>query len=230
MPEAGGANIEIAHQLNETEKHRKIETPRKTEILEIFEAVVLALVAVSTAWSGYQAARWDGQQSLLYGHSSKLRIEAQGMEVRGNQIQMYDALTVTEWLKAEAHGDTKLAELFEKAFFTGGGAGQKPLPLGIRPGRADLRADAVELVLFLKFVDLALQALLRKTECVDQLLQFGDAANHFRTVDDQFADGVHHAVEPRERDAHGLDVRSRFGGRGGGRFGRGLFRFRRRGC
>ena len=117
MPEAGGANIEIAHQLNETEKHRKIETPRKTEILEIFEAVVLALVAVSTAWSGYQAARWDGQQSLLYGHSSKLRIEAQGMEVRGNQIQMYDALTVTEWLKAEAHGDTKLAELFERRFF-----------------------------------------------------------------------------------------------------------------
>jgi hypothetical protein len=39
------------------------------------------------------------------------------MEVRGNQIQMYDALTVTEWLKAEAHGDTKLAELFERRLF-----------------------------------------------------------------------------------------------------------------
>jgi hypothetical protein len=86
MPEAGGANIEIAQHLNEPEKRSKVKTPRRTEILEIFEAVVLALVAVSTAWSGYQAARWDGQQSLLYGRSSKLRIEVQGMELRGNQI------------------------------------------------------------------------------------------------------------------------------------------------
>ena len=124
----------------------------------------------------------------------------------------------------------ELAELFEEAFFTGSGAGQKPLPLGIHPGRADLRADAVELVLFLKFVDLAVQALLRKTECVDQLFQFGDAANHFRAVDDQFADGVHHAVEPRQRDAHRLGARSRFGGRGGRGFGRSLFRFCRGMC
>src|SRR5215470_3993146 len=117
MPETGGANIEIAHHLNEPKKQSRFETPRRTEILEIFEAVVLALVAVSTAWSGYQAARWDGQQSLLYGRSSKLRLEAQGMEVRGSQIQMYDALTVAEWLKAEAHGDKKLAELFERRLF-----------------------------------------------------------------------------------------------------------------
>ena len=62
--------------------------------------------------------RWDGQQKpLIYGRSSKLRIEAQGMEVRGNQIQMYDAMTVAEWLKAEARGDSRLAELFEHRLF-----------------------------------------------------------------------------------------------------------------
>lgn len=75
---------------------------------------MLAVVAVTTAWSGYQAARWDGQQSLLHGRSSKLRVEGQGLEVRGNQVQIYDGLTVDEWLKAKAHGDTKLAELFER--------------------------------------------------------------------------------------------------------------------
>ena len=111
MPEAGGANIEIAHHLNEERRHAP---PHKTEILEVLEAIVLALVAVTTAWSGYQAARWDGQQSLLYGRASKLRVEAQGMDVRGTQIQLYDGLTVAEWLKAQAHGDTKLAELFER--------------------------------------------------------------------------------------------------------------------
>jgi hypothetical protein len=112
MPEAGEANIEIAHHLNE---QRSEPAPRhKIEILEVFEAIVLALVAVTTAWSGYQAARWDGQQSLLYGRASKLRVEAQGTDARGTQIQLYDGLTVAEWLKAQAHGDTKLAELFER--------------------------------------------------------------------------------------------------------------------
>jgi hypothetical protein len=114
MPETGGANIEIAEDLTKSGRHGGHELSRRTEALEVFEAFVLALVAFTTAWSGYQAARWEGQQSLLYGRSSQLRVEAQGLEVRGNQVLMYDALTVDEWLKAEAHGDTKLADLFER--------------------------------------------------------------------------------------------------------------------
>jgi hypothetical protein len=78
MPEGGETNIEIAHHLSEKEKHGEHELTRRAEILEVFEAVVLAMVAIATAWSGYQAARWDGQQSILYGRASKLRIEAQG--------------------------------------------------------------------------------------------------------------------------------------------------------
>jgi hypothetical protein len=114
MPEVGESNIEIAHQLNETHKHGSPQISLKVEILEVFEAIVLALVAITTAWSGYQAARWDGRQDFLYGRASKLRVEAQGLEVRGNQVRFYDASTVAAWLQAQAHGDTKLAELFER--------------------------------------------------------------------------------------------------------------------
>lgn len=114
MPEAGQASIEIAHHLTETAKRAKQEPSRKTEVLEFLEAIVVAIVAVATAWSGYQATRWDGRQLFLYGRSSKLRVEAQGMELQGNQEQIYDSLTVDEWLKAEAAGQTHLAELFER--------------------------------------------------------------------------------------------------------------------
>jgi hypothetical protein len=31
--------------------------------LEVAMAIMLGIVAVATAWSGYQAARWDGEQS-----------------------------------------------------------------------------------------------------------------------------------------------------------------------
>ena len=114
MTDAGEANVEVARHLNEPRARSRLGARRRIEFLEILEAIVLAVVAVTTAWSGYQAARWDGQQNLLYGRANKLRIEAQGAATLGNQFQMYDGLTVDEWLKAQARGDTKLAELFER--------------------------------------------------------------------------------------------------------------------
>ena len=85
-------------------------------ILEIFEALVLAIVAIATAWSGYQAALWTGHQSELYGQASKLRVQAEGAATYANQERLYNASTVVEWLKAEAHGDKKLIDLFERRF------------------------------------------------------------------------------------------------------------------
>ncbi|MGC1449127.1 MAG: hypothetical protein WA830_03735 [Candidatus Sulfotelmatobacter sp.] len=112
MSEAGGFNIEVAHHLSE----HKTSQSLGHEILEIAEAVVLAVVAIATAWSGYQAALWTGHQAELYGQASKLRIEAEGAATYANQERLYNASTVVEWLKAEAHGDKKLAELFERRF------------------------------------------------------------------------------------------------------------------
>ena len=75
MSEAGGSNIEIAQHLGE---HNESSQSLGHEILEIAEAVVLAIVAIATAWSGYQAALWTGHQAELYGQASKLRIASRG--------------------------------------------------------------------------------------------------------------------------------------------------------
>jgi hypothetical protein len=115
MPETGGANIEIAHHLNEGDEHEGPKS-RWHELLEVVEAIVLALVAICTAWSGYQAAKWDGLQDELYEQSTRIRVQAQGLATRGGQEQMFDASVVTEWLKAESTGQHKLAELFERRF------------------------------------------------------------------------------------------------------------------
>ena len=77
---------------------------------------MLAIVAIATAWSGYQAALWTGHQSELYGQASKLRVQAEGAATYANQERLYNASTVVEWLKAEAHGDKKLTDLFERRF------------------------------------------------------------------------------------------------------------------
>jgi hypothetical protein len=116
MPETGGINVEAALQLNERQRRERPEHSRIHEVLEIIEAILLSLVACATAWSGYQAARWDSQQSELYGRSSKLRIEAQASSLQSNQMRQYNAATVNEWLKAEVHGEKNLADLFERRF------------------------------------------------------------------------------------------------------------------
>src|SRR5271170_5138252 len=113
MPESGGANIEIAKHLSE---HEAGGESLGQAILEIFEALVLAVVAIATAWSGYQAALWTGRQAELYGQASKLRVEAEGATTFANQERLYNASTVVEWLKAETHSDKKLAALFERRF------------------------------------------------------------------------------------------------------------------
>jgi hypothetical protein len=110
MSESKDAVIEAAHHLTEAKE------PPGHHLFEIAEAVVLAIVAVATAWSGYQAALWTGNQSERYGQSDKLRVQAQGASTYANQERLYNALTVVEWLKAEAHGDTKLSNLFERRF------------------------------------------------------------------------------------------------------------------
>jgi hypothetical protein len=111
MPEGGNANIEVAHHLGEAK-----ESPSSPQhrLLETIEAIVLAIIAVTTAWSGYQAALWTGHQAELYGIASKLRVQAEGAATAANQERLYNASTVAEWLKAEAQGQTKLADLFER--------------------------------------------------------------------------------------------------------------------
>ena len=118
MPETGGANIEIAHHLSEAEQHGAAHPrSRAHQIVEVIEAILLALVAITTAWSGYQSARWDSVQSKLYGDSLRLRVEAQALDIEANQFRQYHASTVVEWMKAEAHGEQSLAGLFERRMF-----------------------------------------------------------------------------------------------------------------
>lgn len=40
------------------------------EAIEIIEALILAMVAVATAWSGYQAAQWAGKRAEQYAEAS----------------------------------------------------------------------------------------------------------------------------------------------------------------
>jgi hypothetical protein len=111
---------EVAHEVAHVhggEKHTDDQkTPWHEEIVEILEAVVLAIVAVAAAWSGYQTARWDGRQAHLYGLASKDHTFATLAATHSGQEELYDANTFSFWLQATAHRDAGEARLFERRF------------------------------------------------------------------------------------------------------------------
>src|SRR6266480_5360972 len=86
------------------------------EAIEIIEALILALVAVATAWSGYQAAQWAGQRAQQYAEASRLRVTAEGLATLAGQERIYDSDTFNSWLAAKLDGKVQTAEFFERRF------------------------------------------------------------------------------------------------------------------
>jgi hypothetical protein len=83
---------------------------------KIITAIMLCMVAVATAWSGYQAARWGGVQDTKYAQASALRIVSVHDSTLAGQQRLYDLTAVNNWIAAYMLGDTRLATLYEKRF------------------------------------------------------------------------------------------------------------------
>lgn len=103
---------------------RKLNQMRETgdasqtrwEVIEIIEALILALVAVATAWSGYQAAEWAGRRAQDYAKANRLRVDAEGLATLAGQERIYDSDTFNSWLAARLDGETEAANFFERRF------------------------------------------------------------------------------------------------------------------
>jgi hypothetical protein len=87
-----------------------------THRVEVLATVLLAVAAVATAWSGYQATRWNGEQAKASGTTNAIRIDAaraQGLSQAQTQV---DVATFTQWVDAYAHKEAELADFYFKRF------------------------------------------------------------------------------------------------------------------
>ena len=89
---------------------------RTARWFEVVTAIMLGMVAVATAWSGYQAARWGGVQSTAYAQASALRVASTHDSTLAGQLRLYDLALVNSWLDAYSQGNSKLANIYEKRF------------------------------------------------------------------------------------------------------------------
>jgi len=110
------SNVEMAQKIQEHGHEHPAGGSRRTEWLEIIEAIVLAIVAIATAWSGYQAALWDAHSSESYVLASAANVQAQEKQTLAGQNRLYDSQSFESWLTATVAQKPKLADFYVRRF------------------------------------------------------------------------------------------------------------------
>lgn len=109
------SNVEFAHKIHEHGHHGG--TPdRRSAWIGIAEAVVLSIVAVVTAWSGYQAAKWGALSAKQYALASRTTVMSQEKATLAGQDRLYDIVTFNGWVAAKTAGNDKLAAIYQRRF------------------------------------------------------------------------------------------------------------------
>ena len=93
------------------------ERPRRAvAAMELTATVLLAFAAVSTAWCGYQATRWNGEQAKAAASASATRFQAARASDLANAQTQVDVATFVAWADAYARGDQQLVDFYQARF------------------------------------------------------------------------------------------------------------------
>ncbi len=84
--------------------------------VELLATVLLALAAVATAWSGYQATRWNGEQVKASARTNALRIDAARAQGLSQAQKQVDVAVFIQWADAYAQGQRRLTAFYERRF------------------------------------------------------------------------------------------------------------------
>jgi hypothetical protein len=93
-----------------------VTATHRRDWVEVGATVLLALAAVATAWSSYQATRWNGEQAKTSGSVNKTRIEAARASGLANAQQQVDVATFMQWVDSYARGEANLMKFYRDRF------------------------------------------------------------------------------------------------------------------
>jgi hypothetical protein len=82
--------------------------------VEVVATVLLAFAAVATAWSGYQATRWNGEQTKAASRTNAIRIDAARAQGLSQAQKEVDVATFIQWVDAYAHREADLMTFYER--------------------------------------------------------------------------------------------------------------------
>lgn len=114
----GLSSTEVGHEIAHHHQHRAAhgEGTGHERVLSIIEAVLLAAVAILTAWSGYASAKWATESRLFLSQASAARIESSRLASEAEANLEFDASTFDAWFTAYSLGNEQAMEIAERRF------------------------------------------------------------------------------------------------------------------
>ena len=116
MPE-GLSPSEVGKEIAEHRKHTAdadTEHDRHDRWLSIVEALLLSLVAVLAAYSGYAAAKWGTESRVTLATASAERTKANRADIEGIVTRTLDSASFNAWFTAFTAGNANAERLAEK--------------------------------------------------------------------------------------------------------------------
>lgn len=107
----GLSTSEVGKEIAEHREHANESHEERDRVISIIEALLLSLVALMAAWSGYSAAKWGTESSLSLARASSKRGAASVNEVQATQIRTLDSVSFNTVAAAYVGHDKKLYAL-----------------------------------------------------------------------------------------------------------------------
>jgi hypothetical protein len=92
---------------------------KRDRAISIFEALLLSIVALMAAWSGYSAAKWGTESSLSLAKASSAKSDAGSDQIQATQIRTLDSVSFNAVEGAYVAHDIKLFNLAVKRLRAG---------------------------------------------------------------------------------------------------------------
>ena len=120
MPE-GLSPFEVGKELHEHNKepHERaapVGGDRHSRVVQISEALLLSLVTIAAAWSGYAAAKWGTESRIELAHSATVRNLATRADLAALSTRNFDSSTFTAWFTAYTLNDPQKQAVAERRF------------------------------------------------------------------------------------------------------------------
>jgi hypothetical protein len=106
---------EVGKEIGEHRERSAAESSdRRDHLLSIAEALLLSLVAVLAAYSGYAAAKWGTESSVSLAKASAARTKANRADLEALQIRTIDSVSFNAWFTAFTAGNATAEHLAER--------------------------------------------------------------------------------------------------------------------
>jgi hypothetical protein len=111
----GLSATEVGKEIGE-HKHAAEDPPkdRRDKLLSVTEALLLSLVAVLAAYSGYAAAKWGTDSSVSLAKASAARTKANRADLEALQLRTLDSVSFNAWFSAFTAGNLNAEHLAER--------------------------------------------------------------------------------------------------------------------